>query len=403
MQESLTPEHGRELVSNTLEELLNGGGVSNEGGGHLQSTGRNGAESGLHVVGDPLNEVGRVLVLDVAHLVLNLLHGDLSTEDGRAGQVTSVTEVRGGHHVLGVIHLLGELGNGDSTERVGSTGGEGSESDHEEMETGEGNHVDGELAEVRVKLTGETQTGGDTGHDGGDKVVQVSVGGGGKLEGTHANVVQGLVVDTEGLVGVLNELVNGEGGVVRLNNGVGNLGGGNDGEGGHHSVGELLTDLGDQKSTHTGTSTSSERVGDLETLEAVASLGLTTDDVQDLVDELGSLSVMSLGPVVTGSGLSENEVVGTEELSERTGTDGVHGTGLQVDKDGTGHVLVTGGLVEVDVHTLQLEVGGSVVAVTVSIPANAALRNSVYLHTGAIESVLTGNGLPEGGTNLVTL
>jgi hypothetical protein len=82
MQESLAPEHGSELVTDTLEELLDGGGVTNEGGGHLEATRGDGAESGLDVVGNPLNEVGVVLVLDVAHLVLNLLHGDLTTAKG---------------------------------------------------------------------------------------------------------------------------------------------------------------------------------------------------------------------------------------------------------------------------------------------------------------------------------
>jgi len=85
-------------------------------------------------------------------------------------------------------------------------------------------------------------------------------------------------------------------------------------------------------------------VGDLETLEAVATLGLAADDIEDLVDKLSSFSVMTLGPVVSGTGLTENEVVGTEELSERTGTDGVHGTGLEIDEDGTGNILVTGSL-----------------------------------------------------------
>jgi hypothetical protein len=81
MQESLATEHGSELVTDTLEELLDGGRVSDESGGHLESTGRDGAERSLNVVGDPLNEVGGVLVLDIAHLVLNLLHGDLTTAE----------------------------------------------------------------------------------------------------------------------------------------------------------------------------------------------------------------------------------------------------------------------------------------------------------------------------------
>lgn len=136
--------------------------------------------------------------------------------------------------------------------------------------------------------------------------------------------------------------MDGESGVVGLDNGVGDLGGWHNRESGHHTVGELLTDLGDQKGTHTGTGTTSERVGDLETLEAIAAFGLTTDNIEDLVDQLGTLSVMTLCPVVTSTRLAEDEVVGAEELSERSSTDGVHGTGLEIDQDGTGNILVVG-------------------------------------------------------------
>jgi hypothetical protein len=85
-------------------------------------------------------------------------------------------------------------------------------------------------------------------------------------------------------------------------------------------------------------------VGDLEALKAVAALGLTTDDIEDLVDELGTLSVVTLGPVVASTGLTENEVVGAEKLTERTSTDGIHGTGLKIDEDGARDVLVAGSL-----------------------------------------------------------
>lgn len=144
---------------------------------------------------------------------------------------------------------------------------------------------------------------------------------------------------------MLNELVHGERSVVRLDDGVGDLGRGDDGEGGHHPVGELLTDLGDQEGTHTGTGTTTEGVGDLEALEAVTSLSLAADDVDDLVDEFGTLGVVTLRPVVTSTGLTEDEVVGTEELAKRTRFDGVHGTGLEVNEDGTRNILVAIGLV----------------------------------------------------------
>jgi hypothetical protein len=79
MQEGLATEHSSELVTNTLEELLDGGRVTNESGRHLKAAWGNGAESGLNVVRDPLDEVRGVLVLDVAHLVLDFLHGNFTT------------------------------------------------------------------------------------------------------------------------------------------------------------------------------------------------------------------------------------------------------------------------------------------------------------------------------------
>lgn len=59
--------------------------------------------------------------------------------------------------VLGVEHLLGELGHGDGPVLLGSSGGEGCESDHEEVESGERHHVDSELPQIRVELSGELQ------------------------------------------------------------------------------------------------------------------------------------------------------------------------------------------------------------------------------------------------------
>ena len=67
----------------------------------------------------------------------------------------SVAGVGSGHHVARVEHLLRQFGDGDGAERLGARRGEGGVSDHEEVETGEGDHVDGELAEVRVELSGE--------------------------------------------------------------------------------------------------------------------------------------------------------------------------------------------------------------------------------------------------------
>ena len=76
MEEGLAAEHGGELLRDSLEQLLlirivsrasctevesrcglcshlDGSGVADEGGGHLETSGRDVADGGLDVVGDP--------------------------------------------------------------------------------------------------------------------------------------------------------------------------------------------------------------------------------------------------------------------------------------------------------------------------------------------------------------
>ena len=48
---------------------------------------------------------------------------------------------------------------------------------------------------------------------------------------------------------------------------------------------------------------------------------------------------MSLGPVVTGSRLSKDKVIGAEDLSIGPCPDGIHGTGLQIQEDGARNIL----------------------------------------------------------------
>jgi hypothetical protein len=251
------------------------------------------------------------------------------------------------------------------------------------VETWEWNKVDSQLPEVRVELTWEAEGAGGAAHDHGDEVVEVAIGWGGELEGTEADVVEGFVIDAEDFISRFNELVDREGAVVWLDDSVRNLWRWDDGVGGEDTIWVFFTELVEEESTETSTSATTEGVDELEALESIAGLGLLTDDVEDGLGEFLTLGVVALSPVVASAALAEDEVVWAEELTVLAGTDGVHGTWLEVDKDSTWDVLAAGGLVVVDVDALELEIAVAVVA------------------AGWVNAVFVGDDLPELSADLV--
>jgi len=95
--------------------------------------------------------------LHVDHLLVNLFGGHAASEHAGSGEVAAVTGIGGTHHVLGVEHLLGQLGHGQSTVLLRPTASQWHEANHEEVQTREGNHVYGKFAQVGVELTRETK------------------------------------------------------------------------------------------------------------------------------------------------------------------------------------------------------------------------------------------------------
>ncbi len=112
-------------------------------------------------------------------------------------------------------------------------------------------------------------------------MVEISVGWGGELKGSEADIIEGFVVNDHDFIGIFYELTDRQGGIVWFNDGVGHLGGWEHREGGHDPVWVFFSDLGDQESSHAGASSSSHGVGDLETLEAIAAFGFLSYDVQN--------------------------------------------------------------------------------------------------------------------------
>ena len=127
-------------------------------------------------------------------------------------------------------HLVGgfKCGVGDLSHRqllvVGLLGGDdGGVGGEREVDTWVGHQVGLELGQIHVEGTVEAQGGSDGGHDLADQTVEVGVGGALDVQVTAADVVDGLVVDHEGAVGVLQGGVGGQDGVVGLDNSGGDL------------------------------------------------------------------------------------------------------------------------------------------------------------------------------------
>merc|ERR1719231_1309015 len=133
MKECFTAEHSSEVLRDAFEHFLNRRGISCECDSHLQAFGWNVAHAGLDVVRDPFNEVGRVLVLHIEHLLINFLCGHTATEECCCSQVAAMARISCAHHVLCIEHLLCKLRDRQSAILLRSTRCERCKPGHEEV------------------------------------------------------------------------------------------------------------------------------------------------------------------------------------------------------------------------------------------------------------------------------
>merc|ERR1719471_1341287 len=229
------------------------------------------------------------------------------------------------------------------------------------------------------------------------------------LEDVDDDAVERFVVDDVGLISVLKELVGGQDGVVGLDNRVGDLGRRVDGVGLGQTVGVGIADLEQEQSSKTGSRASAEGVGNLESLDVAGALRLLTDDVDGLLDDLGALGIVALGPVVARAGVAEHEVIVLEGLADRRGGDHIKCAGLEINHHGPRDplarallALLLAGVVGA-AAVLLLEVNVDLVAVEVHVEAIVgALGGLALLAALLVELMLSEDGLPEPRSYLVT-
>ena len=74
-------------------------------------------------------------------------------------------------------------------------------------------------------MTGESKTGGNSGHGSRDQVVKITISGGGEFKSSETDIIKSFIINDEDHIGIFDQLMDGKGGIVWFNNGIRDFGG----------------------------------------------------------------------------------------------------------------------------------------------------------------------------------
>merc|ERR1711981_914005 len=308
MDEGSLGVHKIELMINPGEHLSDGGGVGDHAhGSHDLGEVTSGNDSGRLVVNTaletswaPVDELDGPLGLDGGNGGVDVLGDNVTSVHHAAGHVFTMSGVALGHHGGGLESGVGDLSDGELLVVSLLSRDDGSVGREHEMNTGIGHEVGLELGDIDVEGTVESEGGSKGGDDLGDQSVEVGVGGSLDVEGSPADIVDGLVVKHDSDIGVLKKRVSGQDRVVWLNNSGGDLGRGVDGEAKLGLLAMVDGEPLEEEGSETGTGTTTDGVEDEEALETSALIGELTDSVEAEINNLLTNGVVTTGEVVGG-------------------------------------------------------------------------------------------------------
>jgi len=243
-----------------------------------------------------------------------------------------------------------------------------------------------ELSNINVQSTIESEGGSEGGDNLSDESVQVGVGWSLDIEVSSADIIDGLIVEHDGDIGVLEEGVGGENGVVWLNNGSGDLWGWVDGE---TELGFLTVVDGkslEEERSETGSGTTTDGLENEETLETSALISELSDSVKAEINDFLTNGVVTSGEVVGGIFLTRDQLFGMEQLSVSTSSDFINDSGFKINEDGSGDVLSGTSLREEGVESIITTTDG-------------LIRGHL---TVRLDTVLKAEEFPAGVTDLAT-
>ena len=360
MDEGSLGVHEIEFVIDSGEDLSDGSGVGDHADGSHDlgeiTTWDNGwwliVDTALETGWAPVNELNGSLGLDGGDGGVDILWDDISSVHEAASHVLSVSWIALSHHGGWLEGRVGDLGDGELLV-VSFLGGDnwGIRRKHE-MDSWIWDQVSLEFGDIDVKGTIESEGSGKGGDNLGNESVKVGVGWSLDIEVSSADIINGFVIDHDGDIGVLEEGVSGEDGVVWFNNGGGDLWGWIDGESelGFFTVidGKSL----EEERSETGTGSSTDGVEDEETLETSALIGKLSDSVEAEINDFLTNGVMSSGEVVGSIFFTGDELLWMEQLSVGSGSDLIDNGWFEIEEDGSWDVFTSTGLGEEGVESI---------------------------------------------------
>ena len=272
----------------------------------------------------PVDELDRALRLDGGDGGVDVLGDDVSAVQHAARHVLAVTRVAL-HHLVGRLEAgVGDLGHRQLlvVSLLGrddrGVGGEG------EVDARVRHQVGLELGQVDVESAVEAQRRRDRADDLSDQPVQVGVRRSLDVEVTATDVVDRLVVDHEGAVGVLQRGVGRQDRVVRLDDRRRYLRSGIDSELELRLLAVVDAQPLHQQRREAGPGAAPETVEDEEALQPGALVGQLADAVEDKVDDLLPDRVVAARVVVRRVLLTGDQLLRVEQLTVRAGTNLVY-------------------------------------------------------------------------------
>merc|ERR1719500_298894 len=292
----------------------------------------------------PVHKLDAPLGLDGGNGSIDIPGDDVTPVEETACHVLAVARITL-HHLIGRLKAsVGDLRNGELFVVSLLGRDDWCVGDQGEMDPGVGHQVGLELSQIHVQSSIEPQGSSDRGHNLSDQPVEVGVGWPLDVQVAAADVVDGLVVNHEGTVGVLQSGVGGQDRVVGFNDGSGDLGCRVDSE---LELALLAVVHGQplhEKGGKARSGAASERMEEKESLESSASICQLPDSVKNKVDNLLSDGVVSSGIVVGGVLLSVDELLRVVQLTVCSASGLVNHSGLQINEDCSWDVLSSASL-----------------------------------------------------------